>query len=1262
MFDYVELLYRDQVLERHYGESMELLNDLQVPQAKQQVLQDLLGKGLTSNLASYYIRLPFSTNLPLCAMSTHPLVRFKFRQIGEFSGAQWTGPVTMYLFVDYVYVTDAERDMFRSKEMDYMTHTFQRLEFQVGPNITTVPILTEFIDDVTELFWVIQTDGTPAYNYTNDGQDQLVSLSLRFDGVDIILSEIGTPLYLGSVQPLTYHTRSPDRKFYIYSFGLDPEDPQSTGQINFSKIIKQLHTLQLSPCAFSRQVRIYARTTRVLHLRERELYVDNRIAEAGSELVQYNSGNKNHYPGLYYFDTFTFTTLGASGRRGPASTLTYANAPWSSNQFSIVDGQQYWTVPATGTYSITAAGAYGAKTGRVVSGNLNLTQGQVLKMLVGQLPSSNVQDNMNIGGGGGTFVTSGGTPLIVASGGDGTGGSVASFSPYGTGLGVDGAGYSSNGAATSATYLFLKPTAYVYGGFGNSYIGGLGPEEGGFGGGQSPKVSGISGGGGYTGSPGTGASGATCYAATSVSNFTDLGATSNTAGYVTVSLVNPVPLKYTWSWDPTKQWTMTNAIASGLSTPVWSFSLGLFISVANYSQLLTSPDGITWSVIQTNLPVLSTYNNTYKLVASTSGVLLVISPDTGYVYRSTDASNWTLSLSVSISINQTSSVFINNLFILKRSNNVNIYTSPDGITWTIITPDIMFSTITYGNSKYVMTAASDYNMYTSVNLVTWSPVLDSNVATSTNGWGSALYDSQTFVVLRIPSVAQPNFQTTYYDMSPRPVVGTPITNITSLTFTGSWQTIRKAIVGDTLTFASISGFLYTISPATYGTVTASSSGSVTVSIVSSTITSKSPSANYIILPFVQNGTTYPVVTSSDGTNWYGRTTPSGNWGFLLSGGGNFIAINSYQGTAMYSLDKGVTWALTAGSQGPTFGSYSPTLNYFLFTEGNIYYLSINGSIIVPSVSGGTVGNPLQLIWADTLGILVAVSALSILISSDGNNWKLVLNINPSGGSSGYISGATVTWSRELGLLVAYFRNTNTNNSPLLYTSSDGITWSRTVLAQAFPQLNLDINPCKPSWSSQLGLFTIGKANSHDGINWTFGSGPNLVCAAWSPSLKMFVGNDGTNSYYSTDGLSWMTSSSYVMYSIAWSPTLKLFVGVGEQTTYSTPFLIYTSTNGTSWTQVYSDVASSARAWYGNITWSPELNVFICAYQQTTAINGMRVLISSDGNSWTSPGSNIINAFDGGDLIWSPDLKIFLFTSQRSQAGMLKSLTAIKTFA
>ena len=175
---------------------------------------------------------------------------------------------------------------------------------------------------------------------------------------------------------------------------------------------------------------------------------------------------KPEYPGLYYFDTFTFTTLGASGNRGPDSTKGYANAPWNPDQFSIVDGQQQWTVPATGTYNIVAAGAYGAMPGRVVSGDVNLSEGQTLTMLVGQQPTpltSNAQDNVTVGGGGGTFVVSDGVPLIVASGGDGSTSTnqynLTNTRTYAYGSTIIGSTISADGSTTAlsdgtATYIY----------------------------------------------------------------------------------------------------------------------------------------------------------------------------------------------------------------------------------------------------------------------------------------------------------------------------------------------------------------------------------------------------------------------------------------------------------------------------------------------------------------------------------------------------------------------------------------------------------------------------------------------------------------------------------------------------------------------------------------------------------------------------------------------------------------------------------------
>jgi hypothetical protein len=499
MIEFVELRYENDLLERHYGESLELMNDLSVPAAKQPVLTTLLGKGTTSNLAAYYIRMPFKLNLPLCALKKAPVFRVKFLPSQEFSTLNWTLPIKVNLFVDYVYVTKAERDYFKTAKIDYLTHTIQRLQFTVGAGVTDEVVVSEFTRPVKELYWVIHTDGSAAYDYLNEGSEQLVSLRLQFNGVDIILPEFGTPLFLRTIQGLESHTRVPDRFFYMYPFALDPEHPdQPTGSVNMSAMTRQIHTFKLTPCDYSRQIRIYALTHNVVRIADgAATSLFDNVQEGGTETTSTQKTYNPIYPGLYYFDTFTFTTLGTSGRIGPDSTSEYMNPPWNPGQFSIVDGQQYWTVPTSGFYRILAAGAYGATPGRVVSGDVILYEGQILQILVGQQPTpltAITEDNITVGGGGGTFITTDGTPLIVASGGDGGSYSIdltaspGSFLPPGDGNGIVGAGYYTDGSQSNPFFNFLTPKALVNGGFGMNYqYGQIGvPEEGGFGGGQSP--------------------------------------------------------------------------------------------------------------------------------------------------------------------------------------------------------------------------------------------------------------------------------------------------------------------------------------------------------------------------------------------------------------------------------------------------------------------------------------------------------------------------------------------------------------------------------------------------------------------------------------------------------------------------------------------------------------------------------------------------------------------------------------------------------
>lgn len=99
-----------------------------------------------------------------------------------------------------------------------------------------------------------------------------------------------------------------------------------------------------------------------------------------------------------YSGTITFTPCGATGRMGP--TLAQARSSYTSeafqsswlndlNLFWVEQGIQYWVVPKTGTYTITAMGAGGSVnsiigTGAKVSASFLLNAGERLRIVVGQ--------------------------------------------------------------------------------------------------------------------------------------------------------------------------------------------------------------------------------------------------------------------------------------------------------------------------------------------------------------------------------------------------------------------------------------------------------------------------------------------------------------------------------------------------------------------------------------------------------------------------------------------------------------------------------------------------------------------------------------------------------------------------------------------------------------------------------------------------------------------------------------------------------------
>ena len=232
---------------------------------------------------------------------------------------------------------------------------------------------------------------------------------------------------------------------------------------------------------------------------------------------------------LYAFTSHTFTPTGKSGQGEPSlANLRSAYSPsWTDNTiyFNVTStGIQKWTVPETGTYTITARGSGSVTTnkggyGARITGTCTLTISEIIYILVGQT-AINETNSANHCGGGGTFVVR--TPyntnasIIVIAGGGGGGhnlytattgnASLTTTGNIGTGVGAGSGG--TNGGAGGNGYGYggagffgnntSSALSFVNGGTGDYYN----SNDGGFGGGGRHGNTHGGGGGGYSGGGG----------------------------------------------------------------------------------------------------------------------------------------------------------------------------------------------------------------------------------------------------------------------------------------------------------------------------------------------------------------------------------------------------------------------------------------------------------------------------------------------------------------------------------------------------------------------------------------------------------------------------------------------------------------------------------------------------------------------------------------------------------------------------------------
>lgn len=182
--------------------------------------------------------------------------------------------------VDYL-ITQTQTNTFDLNHTDAKPDTLQQC------NVHEVKL--NIVNPVKELFFVIQDkfDNNPAiandfatpYQYCANqfidthgfftSSEHVKHIELEFDGETILDEVTGNMVHLRAIQPAKHHSRTTVyRRFYTYSFALEPEKIQPSGQLNFSYVKNQIARVGLFdyPTNKDKQLRVYAQSYNILRV------------------------------------------------------------------------------------------------------------------------------------------------------------------------------------------------------------------------------------------------------------------------------------------------------------------------------------------------------------------------------------------------------------------------------------------------------------------------------------------------------------------------------------------------------------------------------------------------------------------------------------------------------------------------------------------------------------------------------------------------------------------------------------------------------------------------------------------------------------------------------------------------------------------------------------------------------------------------------------------------------------------------------------
>ena len=293
--------------------------ELSGTQVKDLSIIGYLGNATSSN--KYFVDIPFyfynnpELAIPICAITEQEIeIVIKLRDVQDCIYNKYDNIHPVYpstnqkplgliknfkITAEMVSINEEERQKLISQKTDYIITQVQESPIaKIDSGVTDIKHKLEFKNPIKELFFIIQTVNPKESGFIG-GQTNLVSafdydlnyeiysakseyinyehlryLELTLDDIVVLNETTGKIINLRAVQSGIHHSRTQlFRRYYSYSFALEPERWYPTGQRNFSLVKDQYLKLSLNPYNDGE------RELRVLGLSFNILRIENGIAK-----------------------------------------------------------------------------------------------------------------------------------------------------------------------------------------------------------------------------------------------------------------------------------------------------------------------------------------------------------------------------------------------------------------------------------------------------------------------------------------------------------------------------------------------------------------------------------------------------------------------------------------------------------------------------------------------------------------------------------------------------------------------------------------------------------------------------------------------------------------------------------------------------------------------------------------------------------------------------------------------------------------------